>query len=142
MKRDSLPVGVWHPSRAAVRRAGVGLIVAALLAACGADRRERVSAMTGGGVPEHGRATIQAVGCGSCHTIPGVAGANALVGPPLTGFASRQYIGGVLPNTPDNLVAWLLDPRRHSPKTVMPDVGLEEREARDVAAYLYLLEAD
>lgn len=86
-----------------------------------------------------GRALIEAHGCGACHTIPGVRGAEGKVGPPLTDFAQRAYIAGRLANTPDALVRWLLNPQGVDPLTAMPRVGLTEREARDVAGYLYTL---
>jgi hypothetical protein len=44
--------------------------------------------------------------CGTCHVIPGVTGADALVGPPLDGIGTRRYIAGILPNTPDNMMQW------------------------------------
>ena len=47
---------------------------------------------------------------------------------------------GVLPNTPDNLLAWIKDPPGIDPLTAMPASGLDEAEARDVAAYLYTLD--
>jgi len=55
----------------------------------------------------------------------------------LHGFAEQMYIGGQLPNTPGNLVSWLQDPQRHAPGTAMPALGLDLRDARDIAAYLY-----
>lgn len=91
------------------------------------------------GNPARGRALICSYGCGSCHTIPGIRGADATVGPPLAGIASRSYIGGVLPNDPDNMVRWLLDPPAVDSMTAMPNVGLNELQARDVAAYMYTL---
>ena len=78
-------------------------------------------------------------GCASCHTIPGVPGANGLVGPPLSGVARRVYLGGVLPNTPENMVRWIQAPQEIAPATAMPDMGLSERVARDMASYLYTL---
>jgi cytochrome c len=107
-----------------------------------ADRRDlarRASAMTRGD-PEHGRALAKMKGCAGCHQIPGVDGANGSVGPPLVSFSHRVYIGGVLSNTPDHLHQWLLDPPSIDPKTAMPNVGLNDREARDVAAFLYTLD--
>jgi cytochrome c2 len=86
-----------------------------------------------------GRQTIHDVGCGACHTIPGVRGAHGMVGPPLVSWSERTYIAGQLPNTPENLVRWLRDPRAVEPGTAMPNVGLDDRRARDVAAYLYTL---
>ncbi|HEY8573019.1 c-type cytochrome [Phenylobacterium sp.] len=99
---------------------------------------DRVVAMTGGD-PQAGRAAIQKRPCGSCHTIPGISGAKASVGPPLTQFGGRGYIAGRLENTPDNLVRWLKDPHQVDPQSAMPRMGIGEKEARDMAAYLYTL---
>lgn len=49
-------------------------------------------------------------------------------------------IAGELPNTPDNLVRWIKDPKLVEPGTAMPDLGLSDEQARDVAAYLYTLQ--
>jgi cytochrome c1 len=68
-----------------------------------------------------------------------VPGANALVGPPLQGLAERAYIAGVLPNTPDNLVRWIMDPQGVNPRTVMPNLGVAAADARAIASYLYTL---
>jgi cytochrome c2 len=89
------------------------------------------------GDPHRGEAAIRTYGCGACHTIPGVRGANGLVGPPLTGLAERAYIGGVLTNTPQNLVRWIQNPPGVDPKTAMPNVGVTYRDAVDIAGYLY-----
>jgi cytochrome c2 len=88
---------------------------------------------------KRGRIAIQQYGCVACHAVPGVRNPGGNVGPPLEGMSRRGYIGGVLPNTPDELVRWLLDPPSVSPSTAMPSVGLSEAEARDIAAYLYTL---
>jgi cytochrome c2 len=86
-----------------------------------------------------GRALLVNYGCGACHRIPGIAGADGSVGPALAGLRQRAYIGGVLPNEPGGLVRWIVDPTVHSPNTAMPDLGVTEAEARDMAAYLYTL---
>ncbi|MEX6506761.1 cytochrome c family protein [Jiella sp. M17.18] len=86
-----------------------------------------------------GAALIQANGCGSCHTIPGIDGAEGLVGPPLTHMGRRIFIAGLLRNTPDNMVAWLRDPQRVVPGNAMPDMGLSDSQAKNVTAYLYTL---
>ena len=90
-----------------------------------------------GGDAQRGQALIAYYGCGSCHSIPGVARANGLVGPPLRGIRERAYIGGVVANTPQNLVQWIVDPHRLSSRTAMPSVGVNPEQARDIAAYLY-----
>lgn len=92
-----------------------------------------------GGDPEQGRRAIVVYGCGSCHVVPGVPGARGAAGAPLTEFARRAYIAGNLPNTPENLIAWLRDPQAIEPGTAMPNLGVSETDARDVAAYLATL---
>lgn len=80
---------------------------------------------------------IQRYGCGSCHTIRGVVGADGKVGPNLSDLANHSFIAGRLPNRPDNLVMWIQHPQEVSPGTAMPDLGVTEAAARDIAAYLY-----
>ena len=120
----------------------VRLLLLALPLLIGCERGEDaadVAATLTAGHPERGKAAIRKYGCGSCHTIPGVRGANALVGPPLTDIAERAFIGGVLPNTPDNLVRWIENPQAIDEKTAMPYLGVTQPDARDIAAYLYTL---
>jgi len=102
------------------------------------DPARELMAFTGGD-PARGKEMTRQKGCPTCHTIPGIAEAEGLVGPPLDHFASRIYVGGVVPNTPDNLVAWIMDPPKIDPLTAMPPTGVSEAEARDIAAYLYTL---
>jgi putative membrane protein len=89
--------------------------------------------------PDRGRVQIRRYGCGSCHTIPGIVGANGMVGPPLTSISQRVFIAGVLPNEPDNMVKWIENPQGVDSKTAMPNMGVKTQEARDIAAYLYTL---
>lgn len=86
-----------------------------------------------------GRKALQQYLCATCHVIPGVVGANQHIGPPLTGIATRQYIAGVLPNTPANMLRWLRKPTEVDPLSAMPDLGVSEQDARDIAAFLYTL---
>lgn len=92
-----------------------------------------------GGNPVRGAELIESYGCPACHTIPGIKGADALVGPPLTAWAERVYIAGALANTPENLLRWLQNPQEIEPGTAMPDLGVTEQGARDIGAYLYSL---
>jgi cytochrome c len=116
--------------------AGVCCVAAS---ACDHGRTEREAAALAHGSPRHGQQLIKAYGCGSCHAIPGIPGADATVGPPLAGIAARSYIAGVLTNEPDHMVRWLIDPPAVDSLTAMPRVGLSVRDAHDVAAYLYTL---
>lgn len=92
-----------------------------------------------GGDPEAGRRAIVAYGCGGCHAIPGIRTARGVVGPPLRAMGARAYVAGNLPNTPDNLVAWIMDPQDIEPGTAMLDLSVTEEDARAIAAYLYTL---
>lgn len=89
---------------------------------------------------EAGRQAIGQYLCATCHQIPGVTGAHRHVGPPLTGIATRRYIAGIALNTPENMVRWLRNPQEMDPLSAMPDLGVSEEDARDIAAYLYTLE--
>jgi cytochrome c len=121
-------------------RPGHAMPLVLLLALTGCERDEAPAALRVlGGNPEFGQLLIAQHGCTACHVIPGVAGFTGTVGPSLEGFGRRAYIGGVLPNRPMMLTAWLRDPPAIDPATAMPALGLSEAEARDVAAYLYSL---
>ena len=83
-----------------------------------------------------GRKAIHQYACATCHEIPGIVGANAPVGPPLKQIGTRGFIAGVLPNTPENMVRWLRQPQSVNPRSAMPDLGVPEGDARDIAAFL------
>ena len=88
---------------------------------------------------ERGKTALSQYACASCHEIPGIVGAKSPVGPPLGGVASRKYLGGVLPNTPQNMLRWIRSPQSVDAQSAMPDLGVSERDARDIAAYLETL---
>lgn len=127
-----------HGRRSASLTLGVVALASVLLGLTGCGRHDPPDRM-GEGEAAEGRRLILAYGCGSCHRIPGVEGADSPFAPPLDGFAGRLYVGGVAPNTPENLVQWLQEPRSLAPGTAMPSLGLSEEEARHIASYLYTL---
>ena len=114
-------------------------IAAALMSGCTGGKTLRVYKASTGGDANVGRQIIVQRHCGSCHTIPGIHHADGVFGPPLTSFGRRTFIAGNFPNAPNNLVHWIMSPTSMKPKTAMPDLGLSEQQARDVAAYLYRL---
>jgi len=71
--------------------------------------------------------------------VPGVREARGLVGPPLTNIASRVYLAGRVANTPANMQLWIQRPHAIDDKTAMPETGVTDSDARDLAAYLYTL---
>lgn len=89
--------------------------------------------------PRRGAIALQQYACATCHRIPGIVGAIAHVGPPLDGIASRKYLAGRLPNTPENMLRWIREPKSVSPATLMPDLDVTDAHARDIAAYLATL---
>jgi cytochrome c2 len=109
-----------------------------LVSACAPDPRGEAVALTGGS-PDRGVAAIGRYGCGSCHTIPGIRTATATVGPPLQSIARRLYLAGQIPNTPPNMMRWIQHPQQVEHGTAMPDMGVSDTDARDIAAYLYTL---
>jgi cytochrome c2 len=121
------------------RVAIVPVLLMLAIAACNKPDTRREAILLTGGDPDRGMSAIGRYGCGSCHTIPGIRGANALVGPPLTRIASRSYLAGEIQNTPANMVRWLQHPQHIEKGTVMPEMGVTESDARDIAAYLYML---
>ena len=114
-------------------------VAAALLtAACG---DEAVPPRTiAGADPAQGLSVVRRAGCAACHVIPGVDWPEGRAGPSLKGFGSSPLIAGRLPNQPDILTAWLIDPPALAPGTAMPPSPISEKEARDVAAFLYTLD--
>jgi cytochrome c2 len=113
----------------------VVVLVAGLLAACGRQPPEH-EPLTGGN-PRVGQQLIARYGCAACHQIKGIAHSDSKVGPSLKDIRGSAYVGGVLPNSADNLMKWIMHPRAMSPNTAMPELGVTDAEARDMAAYLY-----
>ncbi|RJF96342.1 cytochrome c [Noviherbaspirillum saxi] len=112
-----------------------GLLLILSVAGCGQD--EAVSAALGDA--ERGKEAVARYGCIACHAIPGALNQGSNVGPPLHKIAQRAYLGGVIPNTPEQMVRWLRNPAAIDPRSAMPNLGLSEAEAKDIAAYLYTL---
>jgi cytochrome c len=124
-----------RPARAAF---ALSLLFAAAFPACSRESAQKAARWTGGN-PGRGPAAIRRFGCSSCHTIPGVPGADGLVGPPLTHIASRAYIAGKLTNTPENMMRFIERPHGADPNIAMPEMGIPDPDVRDIAAYLYTL---
>jgi cytochrome c1 len=112
------------------------ITLAAILAACAPHQPAPPAPV---GDVGRGQLLITTYGCGSCHEIPGIAGANGLSGPPLDHMAARTIIAGYLPNTAPNMQRWIETPQAVAPGNAMPNLGLDDRDAKDVTAYLYSL---
>ena len=117
-------------------RVFASLLLAAALTGCGEDNtaQQLVHADVAPGC-DH----IVRIGCSTCHVIPGVPGFRGRAGPSLAAFGERRYITKTLPNVPSVLLAWLQNASDLVPHTAMPDLPVSEKEAREIAAYLYTL---
>jgi cytochrome c551/c552 len=113
-----------------VRRTVISAAVLAAIAAGGCGGSEP-------GPAERGHDLIVHYGCGACHRIDGVRGADATVGPSLADFRGGRYIAGRLVRNHANTVRWILDPRAIEPDTIMPDLDLTREQAEAVATYLF-----
>ncbi|RYF42758.1 MAG: c-type cytochrome [Comamonadaceae bacterium] len=102
--------------------------------ACGRERGMQAASRPGD--VERGKQALFQYACNACHTIPGVTSSSPQVGPPLAGMAGRTLIGGVLANSPENMVRWLRETQQVKPMTAMPQLDVAEQDARDIAAYL------
>lgn len=116
------------------------LVIALPLMLGGCDLAESTPKEATFGNAARGAELIKEHGFGGCHIIPGIRRADGLVGPPLNHMGKRVYIAGLLRNTPTNMIKWLRDPQGVVPGNAMPDMGLSEDQARDIAAYLSTLE--
>jgi cytochrome c2 len=90
-----------------------------------------------GGDTRRARIAIAKYGCGGCHAIPGIHEATGRVGPMLTDFKRQAFIAGKLPNVPHNLVHWIQNPQKIDPGVAMPNLGVTQTEAKDIADFLY-----
>lgn len=128
-------------------RALVSTLLLPMLGACSGSQPsrtelpelgERIQAFAAqANAPDRAKAAIARHGCSACHRIPGIPGADSHTGPPLTNYPRQIYIAGVIPNTPENLIAWIRDPQAIDPRSAMPDLAVSEAEAQTIAAYLY-----
>jgi cytochrome c oxidase subunit II len=87
-----------------------------------------------------GLALFFARGCGGCHELRGTP-ARGTIAPDLTHLATRSTLAALtLPDTPEDLAAWIRDPQAIKPGNHMPDLGLTGAEAQKIAAFLEGLE--
>lgn len=112
-------------------------LLAMATAACDQDKAAGPDNFTGDA--RRGTDLVRQYRCGTCHDVPGIAGANGNIGPPLHRIGTRTYIAGYIQNSPDNMADWIEDPQRALPGNAMPRMGIPQKDARDIAAFLYTL---
>ena len=83
-----------------------------------------------------GKTIFGSSSCALCHTIQGTS-AQGRRAPDLTHVASRLTLAaGALPNTPEHLASWIIDPQRHKPGSNMPATPLSPAELDALVTYL------
>lgn len=89
-----------------------------------------------------GRQAFIEQGCGGCHSVRGLAGANGDLGPDLTHVGSRLSIGaGWLDGSVGNLAGWIASSQHIKPGNRMPSFDrLDGKTLRSLAAWLESLE--
>ena len=92
------------------------------------------------GIDAHdGQLVFEQQACINCHTVAGTV-ANGRYGPDLTHLMSRETLAaGAMPNTPENLKAWIDDPSTFKPGSLMPAMHLTDRQDAQITAYLLTL---
>ncbi len=107
------------------------LTAVGVLAGCAPPERPGVQ-----GDPVRGKIALTQYACQSCHMIPGVPGSKVYVGRPLSDLDKRKVLVGTLETSQANMVRWIRDPQAIDPHTAMPNMGVTERDALDMSAYL------
>ena len=116
-------------------RTSASSLLLASVGMAGCDAGPAATAQAGADA-DRGQRLLAQYQCGSCHAIPGVAAARGMQGPSLEAFGKRSYIAGRIPNRADALARWISAPQSLVPDTAMPNMGVSNADARDMAAYL------
>jgi cytochrome c oxidase subunit 2 len=74
--------------------------------------------------------------CINCHTVSGTPAVGTF-GPDLSHLISRATLAsGMIPNTMENLRAWVKDPQAIKRGNLMPNMQLNSRELDEIVLYL------
>jgi cytochrome c oxidase subunit II len=85
------------------------------------------------------RRVFESLSCVNCHAVKGTP-AEGTFGPDLTHLMSRATLAsGMIPNTRENLRAWIKDPQEIKPGCFMPNMQLTDPQIDAVVAYLATL---
>ena len=127
---------IWLAVLVAAASLGAVLSVGGLYGQYWHQSRVRAEAIADGEIAR-GKRAITRRGCAACHVIPDIHGAVGKVAPDHTHVGLRASLAGELTNDPEEMVRWLMHPQQVAPGSAMPEMGLSQAEARDIAAYLH-----
>jgi len=137
MPERRLPSSLWFLAALVALAIATAIVAGAILYAQYRTKTRIQAEMSARGSVADGPAAFALYGCGGCHMIPGISGANGKVGPDLTKVAQRATLAGSLSNDPETMVRWLEHPQALRPGSGMPEMGVTDKDARAMAAYLY-----
>ena len=99
---------------------------------------QRAPAVEPTGDAATGKTLFETNACVGCHTVRGVS--TGTLGPDLTHFGSRRTLAaGMVPNTPEHLVAWVRNAPALKPGVKMPPFAFSDEQARALSVYLMSL---
>jgi len=100
------------------------------------QKKPAVDQFSGNAAASEGQTVFMQNACINCHAISGTA-ATGRFGPDLTHLASRDTIAsGAIPNTAENLRAWIDNPNTMKPGSLMPPMHLNSHDLDVITAYL------
>jgi cytochrome c oxidase subunit 2 len=104
------------------------------------DRMAEPAAEPRTAVEMAGYDTFMTSSCAACHTIRGTP-ADGQVGPPLTHFGSREWLGaGAAPNDRGHLGGWVVNSQGIKPGNPMPPVAVDAEDLDSLLTYLQSLQ--
>jgi cytochrome c oxidase subunit II len=87
-------------------------------------------------IAQRGHDVFMGTTCATCHRVRGTE-AYATFGPDLTHIGRRSTLGaGTMPNDRGRLTAWLVDPQRFKPGSLMPPTHLDAESLHALVHYL------
>lgn len=135
--KAKMPASLWWLTGLVAVSVAAAILSGATLYVQSRNLATRQAEALTGGDASAGKVAYVGYGCGGCHAMTGAPGVQGEVGPPLDGIATRAHLAGRLPNSPSSMRRWLQHPQAIAPGSGMPELGVTNRDARDLAAYLY-----
>jgi LysM repeat protein len=111
------------------------LITLSLLAACSPSLVAAVQSASWL-EPEQGLEAFQEYGCDTCHTVTERDSTTAIS---LVDLSEKETLSVGVPATPANVIRYIQNPQSVHPQATMPNLGVPQDKALEIAIYLYSL---
>lgn len=117
----------------------IAVLSSMLIAAC-STLRNQAERPTPQAQVAQGKYLVRYYGCETCHEIPEIDDVRGSVGGSLKHIASKYFLAGQLPNSPENLRRWIQHPHSINPQTLMPEMNVTDDDAAEIAVFLETLQ--